>query len=66
MPRKVQEINLIIHMPEDKESLNALQEKTNALFCHIVEKKLRNSDLTSEERKYIVNRIVENLKKQST
>lgn len=66
MPHKTQEINVIIHMPEDKESLDALQEKTNALFCHIVKKKLQNTDLTSEERKYIVNRIVENIKKQST
>lgn len=66
MPRKIQEINVIIHMPEDKESLDALQEKTNALFCHIVEKRFRNTDLTSEERKYIVNRIVENLKNQAT
>lgn len=66
MPRKVQEINVIIHMPEDKESLDALQEKTNALFCHIVEKKFRNAGLTSEERSYVVNRIVEDLKHQAT
>ncbi len=50
MPRKVQEINIIIHMPEDKESPDALQEKTNALYCHIVEKKFRNVDLTYDER----------------
>lgn len=66
MPRKTQEINVIIHMPEDKDSLDALQEKTNALFCHIVGKKFRNTDLTSEERKYIVSRIVEDLKQQIT
>lgn len=66
MPRKTHEINIIIHMPEDKESLDALQEKTNALFCHIVEKKFRNAGLTSEERSYVVNKIVEDLKNQAT
>lgn len=66
MSRRVQEINVIIHMPEDKESLDALQEKTNALFCHIVDKKFRNADLTSEERSYVISRIVEELKQQST
>ena len=66
MPHKPQEINVIIHMPEDKESLDALQEKTNALFCHIVEKKFRNASLTSEERSYVIRRIVEDLKNQAT
>ena len=66
MPRKPQEINVIIHMPEDKESLDLLQEKTDELFCHIVEKKFRNANLTSEERSYVVSRIVEELKQQST
>lgn len=66
MPRKAQEINVIIHMPEDKESLDALQEKTNALFCHIVEKKFRNANLTAEERSYVIGQIVENLRRQNT
>ncbi len=66
MPRKAQEINIIIHMPEDKESLDMLQEKTNTLFCHIVEKKFRNANLTPQERSYVVKRITENLKEKAT
>ena len=66
MPRKPQEINVIIHMPEDKKSLEALQEKTDTLFCHIVEKKLRNANLTPEERLYVVKQITEKLKQQAT
>lgn len=66
MPRKAPEINVIIHMPDDKKSLEALQEKTNALFCHIVERKFRNANLTAEERSYVVGRIVESLKRQNT
>ncbi|MCM1166598.1 MAG: hypothetical protein NC299_04075 [Lachnospiraceae bacterium] len=65
MPRKPQEINVIIHMPEDKESLDALQEKTDALFCHMVEKKFRNANLTPEERSYVVKKITENLKNRT-
>lgn len=66
MPRKAPEIKVIIHMPEDKASLDALQERTNELFCHIVEKKFRNANLTDKERAYVVKRITENLKKQAT
>lgn len=49
MQCRVREISVIIHMPEDKKSLDALQEKTNALLWQIFEKKFRNSDLTAEE-----------------
>lgn len=59
---KQQKINIIIHMPEDKKSLDALQEKTNELFCRIVEKKFRNADLSPEERAYVVKKITEELK----
>lgn len=59
---KPQKINVIIHMPDDKGSLDALQEKTNKLFCRIVEKKFRNANLSSEERAYVVKKITENLK----
>lgn len=51
-----------IHMPEDKESRDALQEKFDELFCKMVEKKFRNANLSSEERAYVVRRISENLK----
>lgn len=66
MPRKAPEIKVIIHMPEDKASLDALQESTNELFCHIVEKKFRNLNLTDKERAYVVKRITENLNAQAT
>lgn len=66
MPRKAPEIKIIIHMPEDKASLDALQESTDELFCRIVEKKFRNANLTDKERAYVVRRITENLKKQAT
>ena len=65
MPRKAQEINIIVHMPEDKESLDLLQEKTNELFCHMVEKKFRNANLTPQERSYVIKRITENLKENT-
>ncbi len=59
---KSQKINVIIHLPEDKRSLEALQEKTNELFCKIVEKKLKNAGLSYKERAYVVKKIIENLK----
>lgn len=57
-----QKINVIIHMPEDQKSLDALQDKTNELFCKIAEKKFRNANLSSEEQIYVVKKIIENLK----
>lgn len=60
MPKQ-QKINVIIHMPEDKESLDALQQKTDDLFCHIVGKKFKNANLTAEERLYVIKKITENL-----
>lgn len=65
MPRKVQEINIIVHMPEDRESLNILQERTNKLFYHMVEKKFKKANLTSQERSYVVKRITENLRENT-
>lgn len=59
---RTQKINVIVHMPEDKESRDALQEKFDELFCKMVEKKFRNANLSSEERAYVVKRISENLK----
>ncbi|MDE6727745.1 MAG: hypothetical protein K2J80_07375 [Oscillospiraceae bacterium] len=57
-----QKINVIIHMPEDQKSLDALQEKTNELFCKIAEKKFRNAKLTAAEQAYIIKQITVNLK----
>lgn len=57
-----QKINVIIHMPEDQKSLDALQEKTNELFCKIAVKKLGKAKLTSAEKAYIIKQITANLK----
>lgn len=60
-----QKINVIIHMPEDQKTLDALQEKTNELFCKIVEKKFGNARLSPEEQTYVVKKIIENLKPET-
>lgn len=53
MPSKQKEIKAVMHMPEDKASLDALQEHTNKFFAQIVERKLRNTDLTTDEKMYV-------------
>ena len=57
MPKKQKEIKIVMHIPEDQASLDALQEKTNRFFAGLVEKKLRNTDLTMDEKLYVVKEI---------
>ncbi len=61
MSRKKQPINIILHPPEDQKSLDALQEITDNLFAMIIMKRLSNSDLTLEEKKYVIKQVVANL-----
>lgn len=57
MPKKQKEIGIVMHIPEDKETLNAIQEKTNQLFARMVEKKLRSLNLTQDEKQYAAKAI---------
>ncbi len=61
MSRKKQPINIILHPPEDQKSLDDLQEITDNLFAMIIMKRLSNSDLTLEEKKYVIKQVVANL-----
>ena len=57
MGRKSQYINIIIHPPEDQQSIDEIQEATNDLYAYIIEKKLSRCDLTPEEREYVVRTV---------
>lgn len=50
MGRKSQYINIIIHPPEDQQSIDEIQEAINDHYAYIIEKKLSMCDLTPEER----------------
>ena len=65
MSRKAPEIKVIMHMLEDKASLDNLQEITNTFYAEMVAKRFKNSNLTPEERSYVVKKITENLKKNA-
>lgn len=61
MGRKSQYINIIMHPPEDQQSIDEIQEATNDLYAYIIEKKLSKCDLTSEEREYVVRTVLGSL-----
>lgn len=61
MGRKSQYINIIIHPPEDQQSIDEIQEATNDLYAYIIEKKLSRCDLTPEEREYVVKTVLGSL-----
>ncbi len=65
MPRQQQKINVIMHMPEDEESLKAIQKKVDALYCYIVEKQMNKANLSLEERKYVVKEIKKKLQQNT-
>ena len=52
-------------MPEDKASLDNLQEITNTFYAEMVAKRFKNANLTPEERSYVVKKITKNLKKNA-
>ena len=65
MSRKAPEIKVIMHLPEDQASLDELQKITNTFYAEMIVKRFKNTNLTPEERSYVVKRITENLKKDA-
>lgn len=65
MSRKSKPIHVVLHMPESPEDIEAIQEVFDKAYCHCVAKKLENSNLTVDEKRYVVEKLKENIMKKS-
>lgn len=65
MSRKSTPIKVELHMPNNPEELKAIQEIFDKTYCRCIARRLENSDLTADEKKYVVERIMENIENKS-
>lgn len=61
MSRRLREIKVIIHPPEDQKSIEAIQNTTDELYARIIENKLSKTNLTLKEKEYVVRKVIDGL-----
>lgn len=66
MPRNKSTIQIELHLPESPEAMQAIQRIFSSTLCSCTAKKLENSNLTADEKKYVVERIAEKLGKKNS
>ena len=59
--RKQQNINVIVHWPEDQKSKDVIQDATNQLFVKIIENRLSRTNLSPTEKECVVRRVISGL-----
>lgn len=59
--RKQQNINVIVHWPEDQKSMDVIQDATNQLFVKIIEIRLSRTNLSPTEKECVVRRVISGL-----
>lgn len=59
--RKQQNINVIVHWPEDQKSKDVIQDATNQLFVKIIENRLSRKNLSTTEKECVVRRVISGL-----
>lgn len=59
--RKQQNINVIVHWPEDQKSMDVIQDATNQLFVKIIENRLSRTNLSPTEKECVVRRVISGL-----
>lgn len=59
--RKQQNINVIVHWPEDQKSIDVIQDATNQLFVKIIENRLSRTNLSPTEKECVVRRVISGL-----
>lgn len=59
--RKQQNINVIVHWPEDQKSMDVIQDATNQLFVKIIENRLSRTNLSPTEKDCVVRRVISGL-----
>ena len=64
--RKQQNINVIVHWPEDQKSMDVIQDATNQLFVKIIENRLSRTNLSPTEKECVVRRVISGLEIQIT
>lgn len=65
MSRKSKPIHVVLHKPESPEDIEAIQEIFDKAYCQCVAKKLENSNLTVDEKLYVIEKLKENFMKKS-
>ncbi|MCH5195200.1 MAG: hypothetical protein J1F28_00715 [Oscillospiraceae bacterium] len=60
MPKMQKKINAVVHFTNDTALFN-LKEETNRLFAHTVQKYLENLNISAEEKKYIIEKLISEL-----
>lgn len=65
MSRKSKPIHVVLHKPESPEDIEAIQEIFDKAYCMCVAKKLENSNLTVDEKRYVVEKLKENIMTKS-
>lgn len=58
MRRKMKQINVVIHLPDDEISLEAIQRVTDDMYAHMIEDTLSKSGLTPGEAEYVVKEVI--------
>ena len=53
--------NVIVHMPENMD-FHTLSDKINEVHVEVVERRLNSSNLTTEEKLVVLDKILNNLK----
>lgn len=66
MPRNKSSIQVELHLHESPEEMQAIQRIFSSTLCSCIAKKLENSNLTVDEKKYVVERIAEQLGKDNS
>lgn len=59
--RKQQNINVIVHWPEDQKTMDVIQDATNQLFVKIIENRLSRTNLSPTEKECVVRRVISGL-----
>ena len=59
MPKPKTKFNVILHLPETEEDLAAIQAIYAKTFARCIAKRLENSNLTYDEKCYVIKKIAE-------
>lgn len=64
MTRQSKPINVIIHAPDDEESLRLIQEAVDELYAKMIFRELEKTDLTPKEKDLVIKHLIAKLESQ--
>lgn len=63
LSKKIKKIKVQLHLPNDESSTMKIQETTNHYYIYRVNQQLRNSTLTGEEKKAVIEDLIKAMNK---